>query len=256
MDIDHVGPKLIEQLLDAGLVETVADLFELTVDKLIPLERVERKSAENVVGAIQKARTERNLTRLITGLGIELVGAVAAEPVAEYFGSLPAMLERDADIAREELEAIHGVGPKMAESIAGFLRPEANRKVLKQLVALGLGELPVTEAAAMAAAGATTTALEGKSFCVTGKLSRGREAIHNDIKAAGGTVHTSVKKGTDYLVAGEKVGASKLGKAEKLGVEVIDEAALMVMMGMSGEESDKPNAAGKTGKTLSLFGDD
>lgn len=255
MDIDHVGPKLIEQMLSNGLVSNLAGLFELTADDLVPLERVERKSAENVVEAIQTARKERTLARLIVGLGIELVGSVAAKPIAEHFGSLQAMLDRDPDSIAGELEEIHGVGPKMAQSVAAFLAVEANREMLGKLVELGLDDLPATEAAAMAAAGEMSSELEGKSFCVTGKLSRPREELHKDIKAAGGEVHSSVKKGTTYLVAGEKVGASKLAKAEKYGAEVIDEAALTEMLG-GGEPSAAPGAKDKPGETLSLFGDD
>jgi DNA ligase (NAD+) len=258
MDIDHLGPKLIEQLLREGLVRNVADLFTLGVDQLVPLERMEQKSAENVVNAIQAARLERNLIRLITGLGIELVGAVAAEPVAEYFGSLAAMLERSPDAVRVDLEGIHGVGPKMAESVAAFLRLEANREVLRKLLDLGLSDLPV-RVALPAAAGAAAT-LAGKAFCVTGTLSRPREDIHNDIRAVGGAIHTSVKKGTTYLVAGDKVGAAKIAKAKALGVEVIDEAGLLALIGGAANAGEaRPAEAGPSaprGETLSLFPDE
>lgn len=251
MDIDHIGPKLIEQLLTAGLIRSVADLFDLTVETLVPLERVEKKSAENVVKAIESARKERTLTKLIHGLGIELVGSVAAEPVAEYFGSLKAMIFRSPDTVVEELEKIHGVGPKMAKSVADFLQLESNRDLLQKLEDRGLGKLPVRDAALAGAEGAEGGALAAKTFCVTGKLSRGREDIHTDIRAAGGAVHTSVKKGTNYLVTGEKVGASKIEKAKKLGVEVIDEAALAVML-ESGATADEGGPS-KTAQTLPLF---
>jgi DNA ligase (NAD+) len=258
MDIDHLGPKLIEQLLREGLVRNVADLFTLEVDRLVPLERMEQKSAENVVNAIQVARRERTLVRLITGLGIELVGAVAAEPVAEYFGSLAAMLERSPDAVRVDLEGIHGVGPKMAESVADFLRLEANREVLRKLLDLGLGDLPVRGAAPAPTGGAAP--LAGKAFCVTGTLSRPREDIHNDIRAAGGAIHTSVKKGTTYLVAGDKVGATKIAKAKALGVEVVDEAGLLALIGgaaiAAGAPPSVPQKAAPRGETLALFPDD
>lgn len=207
----------------------MADLFELTADKLIPLERMERKSANNVAQAVQVARTQRSLTRLIVGLGIPFVGTVAAEPIATWFGSLQGMLDREPDDVEEGLEELHGVGPSMAASVAAFLRYEKNREVLARLVELGLGELPLTDVPAGGASG--DLSLSGHSFCVTGKLSRPRGQIHDAIKSAGGVVHTSVKKGTNYLVAGDKVGASKLSKAEKLGVTVIDEAQLANMMG-------------------------
>lgn len=257
MDIDHLGPKLIDQLLSKGLVRNVADLFELTPERLVPLERMERKSAENVVNTIQEARRGRTLARLINGLGIELVGAVAAEPVAEYFGSLRAMLDKNPDMVEAELEEIHGVGPKMAQSVAAYLRREANREVLSQLLALGLDELPVSDAAAARAAAAAegqALPLEGKSFCVTGKLSLAREAIHDQIKAAGGTIHTSVKQGTTYLVAGDKVGATKLNKAKKLGVEVLTEADLTELLGGGEATAPEPGAQPvKPGENLSLF---
>ena len=250
MDIDHLGPKLVEQLLQSGLVHNVADLFDLTVEKLIPLERIERKSAENIVAAIDVARRERTLSRLITGLGIELVGSVAAELVAEYFGSLSAMLERDPERIIEEMEQIHGIGPKMAQSVATFLGQESPRAVLTQLLEQGLGELPPSDSIASADAGSTLP-LSGKSFCVTGKLSQPRDKIHDAIKAAGGTIHKSVKKGTDFLVAGDKVGATKLAKAENLGVRILDEAGLRSLIEQS-EPKDEP----AKGETLSLFGDD
>jgi DNA ligase (NAD+) len=253
MDIDHLGPKLIDQFLREELVANVADLFKLTVEQLVPLERMERKSAENVVNAIQGARKGRTLARLVNGLGIELVGAVAAEPVAEYFGSLQAMLDKEPATVEQELTEIHGVGPKMASSVAVFLRREANRGVLAELVELGLSDLPVTDAAMMTTAAAEagqSLHLEGKSFCVTGTLTQPRETIHERIKAVGGTVHTSVKKGTDYLVAGDKVGATKLDKAKKLGVEVLSEAQLEELLGPSSAAAE-PSVP--SGETLPLF---
>lgn len=256
MDIDYIGPKLIEQLMGAGVLRGIADLFELSVDRLVPLERIERKSAENIVGAIENARKQRTLTRLINGLGIELVGAVAARPIAEYFGTLSGMLEKTPETMVEELKEIHGVGPKMAESVAKYLSLEANRELIAALIEHGLGELPVEESY-VTEGQAGEAPLAGKSFCVTGKLSRARDAIHGDIKAAGGEVHTSVKKGTNYLVAGAKVGATKLKKAEKLGVIVIDEEQLIAMIGEQGGPVEKsepaPEGEPKSGENYSLF---
>jgi DNA ligase (NAD+) len=252
MDIDHLGPKLIEQLITAGLVSNVADLFALTADDLIPLERMERKSADNVVNAIQAARQGRTLARVITGLGIDLLGAVAAEPAAGYFGSLRAMLDRSPDQVAAEMALVPGIGPKTAQSVAEFLRREAHRAVLSRLLDLGLGELPAGERADDAPQGGLP--LSGKSFCVTGTLSRPREEVHDRIRAAGGTVHTSVKKGTNYLVAGDKVGAAKIAKARSLGVAVIDEAGLDALLG--GSAPDRSDAPAGTGETLPLFEDE
>jgi DNA ligase (NAD+) len=162
------------------------------------------------------------------------------------------MLDRSPDQVAAEMALVPGIGPKTAQSVAEFLRREAHRAVLSRLLDLGLGELPAGERADDAPQGGLP--LSGKSFCVTGTLSRPREEVHDRIRAAGGTVHTSVKKGTNYLVAGDKVGAAKSAKARSRGVAVIDEAGLDALLG--GSAPDRSDAPAGTGETLPLFEDE
>lgn len=230
MDIDQLGEALVDQLVDRELVRDVADLYTLTADGLAALERMGKKSAENVVSAISASK-DRTFDRLITGLGIEHVGQVAARQLAETAGSLEAILRWSIDEARERVDAIAGFGPKMAESVVAFLFDPVARELLERLRERGVSRpQPLPE---IAAAGP----LAGRSFCVTGVLSRKREDVHAAIRAAGGVVHDSVKKGTTYLVAGDKVGKSKLDAAKKHGAAVIDEAALDRMILGEGEET-------------------
>ena len=218
MNIENVGPKLVEQLIAAGLVADVADLFDLTVEKLRPLERMAQKSAENVVASIDKARRGATLSRLLTGLGIPKIGEVWARAVAERYRSLEALVARTPDEVDADLQALHGFGTERAAQVSGFLREPRNRALLERLVARGVSPTePV-------AAGAGP--LQGISVCVTGALSRPRGEIQAAIEAAGGRFDKTVKKGTTYLVAGADVGATKLKDAEKKGTRVIDEAAL------------------------------
>jgi DNA ligase (NAD+) len=188
------------------------------------------KSADNVLESIESAKRGRTLSRLLTGLGIPLVGAVAARVVAERYRTLPRLLEIAPDQLRQELGGSRGIGPKIADSVARYFADEENRAVLRKLLDLGV---EVEEPAPVIASGP----LAGASFCVTGTLSRPREEIHAAIRAAGGEVHASVGKGTTYLVAGEKVGKSKLTAAEKRGTKVIDEAALERLIAGNAEAS-------------------
>ncbi|HVU02077.1 MAG TPA: NAD-dependent DNA ligase LigA [Polyangiaceae bacterium] len=224
MDIDQLGEVLVDQLVDGGLVKDVADLYDLRVEQLSELERMGEKSAENVVAGIRASR-ERTLDRLLTGVGIEHVGQVAARQLAEAGGSLPRMLEWSEAEAREHVAGIAGFGPKMVESVVSFLFDPVQRALLEELAKRGVSRpQPMPEAA-------REGPLTGFSFCVTGVLSRKREDVHAAIRAAGGSVNDSVKKGTTYLVAGEKVGKSKLDQAKKHGTKVIDERALERLLG-------------------------
>ena len=184
------------------------------------------KSADNVLNGIAAAKTSRTLSRLVTGLGIPHVGLVAARAIAARFRSLSGLLEvaDEPELVREELAKIHGIGPMIADSAASYLADADNRKVLHQLIELGVqADEPEAEIA--------EGALAGSSFCVTGTLSQPRDDIHAAIRAAGGEVHDRVGKNTTYLVAGENVGKSKLTAAEKRGTKVIDEAELTAMIG-------------------------
>jgi DNA ligase (NAD+) len=191
------------------------------------LERMGKKSAENVVSAVAASK-ERTLDRLITGLGIEHVGQVAARQLAEAAGSLEQLLAWTPEEARERVDAIAGFGPKMAESVVKYLSDPIARSLLERLRDRGVSRpQPLPEVA-------TGGPLAGASFCVTGILSRKREDVHAAIRSAGGTVHDSVKKGTTYLVAGDKVGKSKLDAAKKHGTVVIDETELGRMITENG----------------------
>lgn len=232
MDIDHLGESLVEQLVDKGQVADVADLYELTAAQLIELERMGKKSAENVVKAVAGSKA-RPLERLLTGLGIEHIGQVAAKQLAEAAGDLPTFLTWTPEQTAERLSAIDGFGPKMVESVCAYLADPDARTLLDKLRAHGVSTpQPVTRTAA-----AATGPLSGLSFCVTGVLSRKREDVHDAIRAAGGEVHDKVKKGTSYLVAGDKVGKAKLDQAKKAGTAVIDEAGLNGLMAGTAVES-------------------
>jgi DNA ligase (NAD+) len=228
MDIDQLGAVLVEQLVDQHLVRTVADLYDLSVKQVGSLERMAEKSATNVIDGIVASRT-RPLSRLITGIGIEHVGQVAAKQLAVEAGSLDALLSWDEETARERLTNIAGFGPKMVESVVSFLFAPESRELLERLLAHQVSTPEPRHAQ-------SEGPLAGKSFCVTGVLSRKREDVHASIRAAGGTIHDKVKKGTDYLVVGEKVGKSKTDSARKLGTAIITEVELEVLCGGSTPE--------------------
>jgi DNA ligase (NAD+) len=220
MDVEGLGEKLIDQLVDGGLVKGVADLYRLTLDKLVSLDRMGEKSARNLLAGLDASKG-RDLWRLLSGLGIRHVGARTAEILAEHFVSM----ERLVGASEQELEAVHEVGPVMAESIHEFFADAANRSLIADLTQLGLK----MEAAAkpVVAGGA---ALAGKSFVVTGTMEKyDRSQIELLIKQHGGRVSSSVSKKTDFVVAGAEAG-SKLDKAKKLGVRVISESELEQML--------------------------
>ena len=226
MDVDHLGISLVEQLTRDGLVKDVADLYELTREQLLALERIGDKSADNVIASIDASRG-RTLDRLICGLGIPQIGQIAARQLAEVAVTLATFLAWSEDatetggaLARAAIDQIRGFGPKMADSVVLWLSDPINRELLAKLARL---EVSVPQPLL---AIATEGPLLGSFFCVTGVLSRKREDVHADIRAAGGQVQESVKKDTTYLVSGEKTGKSKLDQARKLGVRVIDEAQL------------------------------
>ncbi|HWZ89762.1 MAG TPA: NAD-dependent DNA ligase LigA, partial [Polyangiaceae bacterium] len=219
MDIDHLGEALIEQLISSGLVADVSDLYELRVEQIEALERMGKKSAENVIESIAASR-EQPLERLLTGLGIEHVGQVAARQLAEEAESLQNLLAWDSEHVLEHVAHIAGFGPKMVDSVRRYLESDDNRRLLEKLARFSVSR------AQPKARAASTGPLSGSSFCVTGVLSRKREDVHAAIRAAGGEVHDKVKKGTTYLVVGEKVGKAKTDSARKFGARVIDEAAL------------------------------
>jgi DNA ligase (NAD+) len=218
MSMENFGPSLVYQLVETGLVADVADLFDLTVEKLVDLERMGRKSAENVVAGLQLAKEKATLTRLLVGLGMPKIGEVWAHEVAVRFGDLKTLMETPHEQIYAALVELHGFGEERARAVSDFFADERHRAVLEKLMARGVTPVePKT---------VREGPLGGVRVCVTGTLSRPRADIQAAIEAAGGIFDKSVKKGTDYLVAGADVGATKLKDAQKKGVKVIDEAAL------------------------------
>ena len=220
MDINGLGDKLVDQLIATKLVRTVADLYRLDREKLVELERMAEKSAENVLAQIERSK-DTTLERFLHALGIPQVGTASAELLAGHFGSLEAVMEADLDT----LQQIHGVGPRMAEDVHKFFRQPHNREVIDALRRAGV-RWRATQARTRVA-----QTLAGKTFVLTGGLaSMTRDEAKRALKALGAKVGESVSKKTDYVVAGEEPG-SKLDKARELGVQVIDEAALRQLLG-------------------------
>ncbi|MDB4964585.1 MAG: ligase LigA [Myxococcales bacterium] len=218
MNMENLGPSLVSQLVEHRIVSDVADLFDLTVEKLVELERMGQKSAENVVAAIQLGREKATLTRLLVGLGMPKIGEVWAHEVAKRFGDLATLMATDPEQIFAGLVELHGFGDERARAVSDFLADERHRAVLHKLMARGVSPSePKT---------VREGPLGGVRVCVTGTLSRPRSDIQSAVEGAGGTFEKSVKKGTHYLVAGADVGATKLKDAQKKGVRVIDEAGL------------------------------
>ncbi|MFW6133102.1 MAG: NAD-dependent DNA ligase LigA, partial [Planctomycetota bacterium] len=211
MDIDHLGDKVVDQLVDNGLVEHFADLYKLEADDLTPLERMAEKSAHNLVDAI-RASKDRGLARVLAALGIRYVGNRAAEIIADHFEDMDALLDAD----KEDLEQIEEIGPVIAESLHRFLHSKRGRKTIRRLKEVGVDMTSHR-------AGGGGGALEGKTVVVTGTLEGySRDEAKRAIEEAGGRATSSVSKNTDFVVVGAEPG-SKSDKAERLGVERIDE---------------------------------
>lgn len=225
MDIEGLGDKLVDQLVDAGLVHTPADLYGLSVETLAGLERMGEKSAQNLVAAIAHSR-QTTLGRFIFALGIRNVGEATARDLAKHFGGIDALLAADAGT----LQMVPDVGPVVAASIAAFFAEAHNREVIDGLRRAGV-TWPEGEPAQ-----AGPQVLAGKTLVLTGTLpTLKRDEAKALVEAAGGKVAGSVSKKTDYVVAGEEAG-SKLEKALELGVTVIDEAELMRLLKEGVEE--------------------
>ncbi len=219
MDIDGLGEALVDQLVDRGMVKSVADIYALRAEDLISLERMGKKSAEKLVANIDRSRGN-GLARVLSGLGIPFVGDRTAQILADTFGSLGNIAGSD----EAALQTAEEVGPKVARSIYQFFRESHNQELVGRLRAAGLKfEQKVVEKE-----GGT---LAGLTFVLTGTLPHlTREEAKAKIEAAGGKVTGSVSKKTSYVVAGEEAG-SKLDKARELGVRVIEEADLLTMLG-------------------------
>ena len=213
LDIDTLGEKNVEALVDAGLVRDLADIYTLTKEQLLTLERFADISAQKLIDAIA-AKKQPPLERFVYGLGIRHVGAQTAIDLVNHFESLDKLAQAGID----ELQSVDGVGVVVAESIMAWFADEDNAALLEKFTLLGV--TPIYKA--------KRGELAGKSFVITGTLqSMSRDQAAEKIRALGGTFQTSVGKDTTYLVAGGKVGASKLARAEKYGTKVIDEAVFI-----------------------------
>jgi len=215
MDIEGLGDKLVDQLVDAGLVRTPADVYGLSAEALAGLERMADKSAANVVGAIQGSKAT-TLARFVYALGIRHVGEATARDLARHFGGLDALIAAD----RAQLQEAPDVGPVLAESIADFFAERHNREVIAALRKAGVHWTETAPQRAVAGK------LAGRTLVLTGSMpTLTRDEAKALIEAAGGKAAGSVSKKTDYVVAGEEAG-SKLAKAQELGIPILDEAGL------------------------------
>ncbi|MBK9392990.1 MAG: NAD-dependent DNA ligase LigA [Uliginosibacterium sp.] len=225
LDIEGLGDKLVDQLVDADLIKTPADLYKLTPEALESLPRMAEKSARNVLNAIERSK-QTSLARFVFGLGIRNVGETTAKDLARYFGNLENLLTAD----EPALLQVPDVGPIVAKSIVQFLAEKHNLDVIAQLQQAGLA-WPVQ---AGEVGSNTTGELSGKTVVLTGTLpTLSRDAATALIEDHGGKVTGSVSKKTDYVIAGEDAG-TKLAKAIQLGVKVLDEQGLMALLGKVG----------------------
>ena len=219
MDIEGLGVETSTQLTETGLVKTPADLYRLTYEQLVGLERFADLSARNLLAAIEASKT-RPLRHVIYALGIRMVGEATALALARRFGSLEALM----DASVEQLQAVRDVGPEVARQIHDFLAVPEQRETIRQLLAAGLRPEPEQ---AVAAAGP----FAGRTVVLTGTLKQySREGAKAEIERRGGRVSGSVSRKTDLVVAGEDAG-SKLQKAQELGVRVVDEEGFREMLG-------------------------
>jgi len=222
MDIEGLGDKLVDQLVDGGIVISLPGLYKLGVAKLTALERMGDRSALNLVDALEKSK-HTTLARFLFALGIRQVGETTAKDLAKHFGNINALM----GASEEQLLEVKDVGPVVARSIAAFFAEAHNREVVEQLIAAGVS-FPQSEGAAAAPAGPQP--LAGKTLVLTGTLpTLSRDEAKELIEAAGGKVSGSVSKKTSYVIAGEEAG-SKLEKARELGVTILDEAGLQALL--------------------------
>ena len=230
IDIEGMGDKLVEQIVDAGLVRTPADLYRLGLSALAGLERMAEKSASNLIAAIEKSK-QTTLAKFLFSLGIRHVGEATAKDLAKHFGNLDAIMAAH----EEAFLQVHDVGPVVAQSLAHFFAEAHNREVVEQLRACGI-VWPEGEGAVSASANAEGI-FAAKTVVLTGTLSAmSRDAAKEKLEALGAKVAGSVSKKTDFLIAGAEAG-SKLDKARELGVAVMDEAQLLAALNSYSKES-------------------
>jgi DNA ligase (NAD+) len=218
MNIEGLGEAMVSQLLATGVVRGIGDLYSLTKEQLLTLERVGDKSAQALIDEIAGSK-KMPLARVLFGLGIRFVGERTAQLLASHFGGMDALMAASA----EELEAVNEVGPRVAQAIVEFFAEPGNRALVERLRAARLTFTAEKKV--------TNEKLKGLTFVLTGTLpTLTREAAKERIEAAGGRVSGSVSKKTSYVVAGEEAG-SKLDKAVSLGVPVVDEGGLLELLG-------------------------
>ncbi len=217
MDIEGLGEKLVAQLVDRGVVRDLADLYKLDEETLTGLERMGKKSATNLLARLERSK-DATLPRFLVALGIRQVGEATAKALAEHFGTLEKLMDAD----EAALTAVRDVGPEVAASIQRFFAEPQNREVIRRLLDAGVRPAPVERVAGP---------LEGRKFVLTGGLERmTRPEAQRRIEALGGRVVSSVSKETDYVVVGTDAG-SKLAKAKKLGVALLEEDAFLRLLG-------------------------
>jgi DNA ligase (NAD+) len=220
LNIDGLGSETIEQLYEAGLIANVADLYQLTYEQVIELERMADLSTRNLINGIEASKSIA-FPRMLFGIGIRFVGETVAKKLAKYFKNIDALMTA----SKEELVAVDEIGERIAESVVTFFSDERNRIIIQRLKEHEL-QFEIEESGE-----STTNVLEGKSFVVSGVFS---QFSRNEIKAAveqhGGKNVGSISKKTDYVLAGDKMGPSKLKKAEDLGIPIISEEDFVGMI--------------------------
>ncbi|MCW9031944.1 MAG: NAD-dependent DNA ligase LigA [Gammaproteobacteria bacterium] len=219
MNIDGLGDKLVEQLVDEGLIHTIADLYHLDVERLIRLDRMAEKSAKNLINSLEKSKST-TLARFVFALGIHSIGETTAQTLANHFLSLDNIMSAD----EEQLLAVPDIGPIVAENVITFFKQEHNLEVVEQLLSAGIIWPKIEKKSA------AQQPLAGKIFVVTGTLeTMGRNEAKAALQELGAKVSGSVSKKTDYVVVGENPG-SKASKAEELGITLLDEKAFTELL--------------------------
>jgi DNA ligase (NAD+) len=214
MDIEGLGDKLVDQLVTVGLIKTPADLYSLELPALQSLERMGKKSAENLLEALEKSK-QTTLGRFLFALGIREVGETTANSLANYYGTLDRLMQADV----EALQKVPDVGPIVAQHLVTFFKQAHNQEVIQDLLNAGVSWTPIS------VPDEATQILAGKTFVITGTLSAPRDEIKQRLLNLGAKVTGSVSKKTDYLIAGADAG-SKRSKAESLGIPILDESEL------------------------------
>ncbi len=221
MDIDGLGEETVQQLYDAGLVQNIADIYELSKDQLLPLERMAEKSANNLIAGVEASK-QIPFERVLFAIGIRFVGETVAKKLAKYFKSIKAIQQA----SFEELVAVDEIGDKIAESVIHFFEEEKNQQLIESLLAKGLQfELIETEDEY------ATDILEGATFVVSGVFEKfSRDELKQAIEQNGGKNVGSLSAKTNYLIAGDKMGPAKKEKAEKLGIQIVSEDDFIQMI--------------------------